>query len=354
MKALFLAALSACLLQAEPAPVAVVLAPPEGREKLAAAVRQAGWEVVAPDPAPLGDRGLKALEEMLAKRPFTPRTYLIAAADDAWMAAYAASRVPHLFAAVLAIGGSARPAIQTNRLFAANAALVPVYWVDPDDAVTRLANAGFPVRSGPADLAQLGASRLDSYPETADCETGNTAFGRCYWVTLQALDPAQRNDAVTTSRIVPGAGASLAFGPFGYSQAAPGPGILVAWLPPEYKGPLKLDDRILALDGKPISDAHGYQSLMDEMVEEKPVVAMIQRGGERRRLETRTVVPKREELFTARVRAQYLADSKEILVVTRGVAALTIDVPPQWEGARVNWNGEERGAARAGAMVLKR
>ncbi|HBY60231.1 MAG TPA: hypothetical protein DEH78_10435 [Solibacterales bacterium] len=304
---------------------------------------------------PLGDRGLKNLEDLLARRPFNPRVYLIAAADAAWMAPYAASRVPHLFSATLAIGGSARPAIQSNRLFAGNAALVPVFWVDPDETATRLKNAGFPLRTGPANLNDLAAAKLDSYPETADCETGNTAFGRCYWVTILGLDPAQRNDAIGTSRIVPGAGASLALGPFGYNPTAPGPGIAVGWLPPDYKGPLKLEDRLLAIDGKAIADAKAYAAMMDEAVEEKPVVVMMQRGQDRRRLETRIVVPKREELFTARVRAQYLADSKEILVVTRGVSALTVDVPPQWAGARLNWNGEERTTpVAAGPLTLKR
>jgi hypothetical protein len=81
-------------------------------------------------------------------------------------------------------------------------------------------------------------------------------------------------------------------------------------------------------------------NLMDEYREEKTVVVMIQRGKDRKRMDTRINLPKREEMVTGRVQGQYLADSKEILLGSRGVGQLRIQVPPQWAGATINWNGD--------------
>jgi hypothetical protein len=60
---------------------------------------------------------------------------------------------------------------------------------------------------------------------------------------------------LVSTRVQPvGSGASLDVGGFGYDRTAPGPGALVTWLPPNYQGPLKLNDRIVSVGGKAITD----------------------------------------------------------------------------------------------------
>jgi hypothetical protein len=176
-------------------------------------------------------------------------------------------------------------------------------------------------------------------PLKVDCETGNPTLARCYWITPVQFDPSLRNDALRTTRIPPDMQASLDLGGFGYKVDAKGPGVLVEFLAPNYKGPLELQDRIVALSGKPIADARHYVELMSEVKEEKPVSIMIERNGERIRHLTNYQLRKREEVTTARIQAEYSADAKEIVIISRAVAAAKIIVPPQWIPAAVNWNG---------------
>jgi hypothetical protein len=89
------------------------------------------------------------------------------------------------------------------------------------------------------------------------------------------------------------------------------------------------------------------------MTEEKGVAVLVQRGKERLRLETRIVLPKREEVLTARVQAEYLADQKDLLVITRGVGELRLDLPEDWLPTHVNWNGIDMGSAdKPGCWLL--
>src|SRR5204862_1221910 len=100
------------------------------------------------------------------------------------------------------------------------------------------------------------------------------------------------NDVLKSTRVQPGAGASLDLGGFGFNTQAEGPGVLVTWLPERYSGPLKLNDRIVSIGGKKIRDARDYVEQMDQTTEEKPVAVMVQRGKDHIRLETRVVLPK--------------------------------------------------------------
>jgi hypothetical protein len=89
------------------------------------------------------------------------------------------------------------------------------------------------------------------------------------------------------------------------------------------------------------------------MTEEKGVAVLVQRGKERLRLETKIVVPKREEALTARVQAEYLPDDKDVLVITRQIGELRLDLPEYWIPAHLNWNGNDMGTAdKPGCWVL--
>ncbi len=322
-----------------------------------------GWLLAMPEARLLrapGDAAATALEALVedARRRLPAdenRVYLAGVGAGAEMVFYVRGRVPHLWAAVVGLGGSARPAIESNRLFSANAALVPMLWAAPaagDGSRERLRAARYPVLERPlaevrlADaLDFLASHRRDPMPPQVDCETGSLKFARCYWVEIVKADPSLRNDAVPPTRVPPGAGASLALGPFGFDPSLPGPGLQVGWLPDGYQGPLKLGDRIVSVGGKPAGDAAEYLRLMDETREEKAVAVMVERGGRRLRLETRTVLPKREENVTVRVRAEWLPESRELLLITRGVAALRFHLSAGRTPARVNWNGREMGEA---------
>src|SRR5438045_5065258 len=188
-------------------------------------------------------------------------------------------------------------------------------------------------------LDWLAKHRRAPFPLTVDCETGNPGFARCYWIEMTKFDPKKRNDVLKSTRVAAGSGASLAIGPFGYDPMAPGPGALVGWLPPNYHGPLQLDDRIVSVAGKEVADGREYARLLDEITEDKQVAVLVQRGKQRTRLETKILLPKREELITARVQGRYLPDQKEIFVVSRAVTAMRIHIPAEWAPASVSWNG---------------
>jgi hypothetical protein len=185
----------------------------------------------------------------------------------------------------------------------------------------------------------LAKHRRALFPLTVDCETGNPAFARCYWIEMTKFDPKKRNDVLKSSRVMPGSGASLAIGPFGFDPLADGPGALVAWLPDHYQGPLKLNDRIVSVAGKELSNGREYTQALDEIKEEKPVAILVQRGKDRVRLETRILLPKREEVITARIQGRYLPDQKELLIISRAVTQLRVRIPAEWAPVNVSWNG---------------
>lgn len=336
------------------------------------ACQERGWQFLEPErdtTAKSIDQRVKALmaevadvEKRLSVDP--NRVYLAAQGASVSTLFYVASRVPDLWAAGIATGGSPRAAIDSNRLFAANTANLPLLWLfankDEEPLGKKLQSAGFNLEwrelaaAKPAEIfAWLQAHQRDPFPTTVDCETGNPLFTHCYWIDITRFDPAESNDVLDSTRVPQlGSGAGLAIGPFGYDPGAPGPGVLVASLPEKYSGPLKIDDRILELGGKVLKDGAEYAQILYHTFDEKPVVVMVERGKERLRLETKIVVSPRAESVTARVRAQFLPDLQEVEIVSRAITQMKVTLPEAWLPAKLNWNGTDVASATAGGCWL--
>jgi hypothetical protein len=316
-----------------------------------------GWQVIAPavDAAKANiDVRVQALvssvEAAIRQSGVDPaRVYLAGRGSAAAVVFYAISRVPDLWAAGIALGGSPKPAVDTNRLFTANFTNAPVLWIGEagdQGLAEKLKSTGLNLEWRPAKgttngevFEWLARHQRDEFPASIDCETNSPAFGRCYWVRMTKFDASERNDVLPSTRVAGGSGAALDLGAFGYNAADPGPGLLVSHLPEKYSGPLKMGDRLVALDGKPIQDARQFAETMEQIVEEKPVVALVQRGKDRIRVDTRIVLPKRDSAVTARVQAQYSPAEKEIQIVSRTVTEMRVTVPPAWTPATLYWNG---------------
>jgi hypothetical protein len=351
------------------APILAVLDPADAEQWRAWSAAR-GFRVVAPPAAPgksLDQRvlDLRSAVEAAAKEPGADpaRVYLAGRGDAASGVFYAACRTPDVWSAAVALGGSPQAAIDTNRFYAANFTILPVLWVSNtagDDALAkRLRSAGMNLElrsasglSADSVLDWLLGKRREEFPASVDCETSSPAFATCFWIRLTKFDPASRNDVLGSTRQQPRSGASLDLGGFGYKTDDPGPGILVNWLPDKYNGPLKMNDRIVALGGKPLKDAGEYAEVMEKTVEEKPVVAAVQRGNDRVRLETRIVLPRREESVTARVQGKYSAEEKEVQIVSRTVTEMRVTAPEAWAGAALNWNGTVVAKTHSGGCWL--
>ncbi len=318
--------------------------------------RDSGWRVIVPGTA--ADQGIDSRVQALAaaveqavrnSEVDSSRVYLEGRGGAASYVFYAVSRMPEVWAAALAVGGSPQPAIDTNRIFTANFRNTPVLWVSegPGDRelAEKLKSAGLNLewRAGSATTGSvfewLAARRREEFPLSIDCETNSPTFAGCYWVRLTRFDPSERNDVLPMTLLPGSSGATLDLGAFKYSLDDPGPGVLVSALPEKYSGPLKAGDRIAALDGKPIQNARQFAETMAKTTEEKPAVVMVERGKERKRIETRIVLPRREPVITARVQAKYVPEDKEIQVITRTVTELRVTVPAQWIPANLYWNG---------------
>lgn len=355
-------------LLAQPVPLLVFV--PGSAKQWVPDLAARGWEL-AVVPAGANDAGVRAIEAAVRdagkRRAIDPLcVYLAGQAEGSAAVFYAVSRRPDLWAAALAAAGNPKAAIDSNRLFGANAQLVPLLWVVTEqegaaveEMRAKLVAAGFLLEpqprggmTGEQALEWLGAHRREEFPQKVDCETGNTEFGRCYWVEVTKLDPARRNDVLPLSRVTPRSGAALGLGGFGFKLDEPGPGLLVGWLPENYKGPLKLGDRIVAIGGTKIQDTRHYVEFMDQLMEEKQVGIVLQRGNERLRIESRIVLPRREENQTARVQAQFLPDPREMLIISRGAAELRLWLPAHWAPCPINWNGNDAGKADAGGCWL--
>jgi len=332
---------------------------------------QRGWQFILPwgelQEKSIDQRvkALAAKVEQVAAGPQADvrRVYLAAQGDPALF--YIVSRIPDLWAAAVSVGGSPRAAIDSNRVFAANTTNVPVLWLmasgDDQPLAEKLKSAGFNLESKKAEgvttaevFDWLAMRQRDEFPTTADCETGTPLFPRCYWVEMTRFDPGERNDVLDSSRVKPlGSGARLAIGPFAYDLKDAGPGAEVVSLPDKYDGPLKPHDRIVEVGGKEVRDAAQYAALMYQIFEEKPVVVMVARGKQRLRLETRVVLPPREEAVTARVRASYLPAMQEVEVISREVTQMKLTLPEAWLPLRISWNGTEVASAEtAGCWLL--
>jgi hypothetical protein len=156
---------------------------------------------------------------------------------------------------------------------------------------------------------------------------------------MTKFDAAERNDVLPSTQMQPATAASLDLGSFGFKPDAPGPGVLVGFLPEKYSGPLKMGDRIVALDGREIADAKRYSEMMRQIKEERAAVVMVQRGKERIRIETNIVLSKHAAAATARVQANYDPAEHEIQIVSRTVTEMRVTIAPQWLPVLLNWNG---------------
>jgi predicted esterase len=319
--------------------------------------RDLGWRVIAPEGAPGAniDQRVQSLAAAVAAAirdgSVDPaRVYLAGRGDAAAAVFYAISRIPDLWAAGAALGGSPKAALDTNRVFAANFTNVPVIWLAGDDVkplVEKLTAAKLNVDwhsvSGGANAAGvlqwLAQHKREAFPLAIDCETNSPTFASCYWIQMTKFDPAERNDVLASTRVPGGNGAALDLGGFGFKVDDPGPGVLVTSLPEKYSGPLKMGDRLAALEGKPIVNAAQYLDWLEKITEEKPVTVTVQRGKDRIRVETRVFLARRESGASARVEAQYLVADKEIQIVSRTVTEMRVTVPPEWVPATLLWNG---------------
>jgi predicted esterase len=319
--------------------------------------RELGWQVIAPAGAPAADidsrvRALAAaVESAIRSGSVDPaRVYIAGRGDAAAAVFYAISRVPDLWAAGTALGGSPKAALDSNRIFTANFANVPVLWISGDDSkpmVEKLTAAKLNMEWQPASgganavaiFQWLARHKRDAFPLSIDCETNSPTFARCYWIQPTKFDANERNDVLASTRIAGGTGAALDLGGFGFQPDDPGPGVAVTSLPDKYSGPLKLGDRLIALDGKPLANARQYLELMEKVTEEKLAVVSVQRGKERIRMDTRIALPRREAGITSRVEAQYLPAEKEIQIVSRTITEMRVTVPPEWVPATLLWNG---------------
>jgi len=316
-----------------------------------------GWRLLAPSVAAGADADarVQALEKQVTEAirngsADAARVYLGGRGDTSAAVFYAISRVPDLWAAAVALGGSPQAAIDSDRLYAANFTHVPVLWIGPggnDQALAeQLQSAGIPLEwrsSADANIGAvldwLGKHTREPYPAAIDCETNSPTFANCYWIRMMKFDAAERNDVLPSTRVAASPRASLDLGEFGFKPDSPGPGVLIGFLSQKYNGPLKMGDRIVELDGRAIPDARRYVELMSKISEERPAAVVIQHGKERIRLESRIVLPRRAPAATARVQAQYLAAEKQIQIVSRAVTAMRVTIPPQWVPSVLNWNG---------------
>src|SRR5215475_8481061 len=155
-----------------------------------------GWKVIAPEiPAGAsGDQRALALtaqvEAAIKSGSVDPaRIYLAGRGDHAAMVFFTISRVPDLWAAGAAIGGSPKPAIDSGRIFAANFTNVPVLWVSgeegrplADQLKAAKLNLEWQAAAGDgmtAVLQWLARRRREATPAEIDCETNSPTFSRC-------------------------------------------------------------------------------------------------------------------------------------------------------------------------------
>ena len=100
-----------------------------------------------------------------------------------------------------------------------------------------------------------------------------------------------------------------------------------------------MNDRIVSVAGKDVKDGREYTMMMEAITEEKTIAIQVQRGKERLRLETRITLPKREETATARIQGRYTPDQKELLIISRAVTQVRLQIPPEWTPVNASWNG---------------
>jgi predicted esterase len=331
-----------------------------------------GWQVVTAAGLPDADvdtraRALAAaVAEAVKSGSVDPtRVYLAGRNEAAAAVFYTIARIPDRWAAGVALGGSPKVALETNRVFSANFTDAPVLWASsgPDDEALaqKLKTAGLNLEwlsatglTNGAIFQWLSSHTRDEFPLNIDCETNSPAFASCYWIQMTKFDAGERNDVLPLSVVASESAAALDLGGFGYHAADHGPGVPVVFLPQKYAGPLRIGDRIVALDGKPIDNPHQYLEMLARVTESRPAVVMVERGKERIRIETRVVVPRRDPVVTGRVQAHYLPEYRQIEIITRAVTELRVTLPQDWVPADLFWNGLSlEGVKTAGCYLLK-
>lgn len=318
-----------------------------------------GWQLIAPGIASNTDADTRTAALADAVRAAiksgsadASRIYIAGRGEDVPLVFYIVSRIPDLWAAGFALGGTPTAALASGRVYAANFTNTPVLWASEgagdSELAGRLKTAGLNVDWREAktltiaqSFAALEKYRRSDFPPVADCETNTAQFASCYWIEPTRFDSGERNDVLPKSRILDGSGASLDLGGFGYQLADPGPGVLISYLPKEYFGPLQIGDRIVELDGTPIADAKDFNARMNKMYAEKDVVAMVARGKERLRVPTRVVLPSADSYVTSRVQGKYDAQWKTIQILSRSISELRVRIPAEWLPADLYWNGLE-------------
>ncbi|HWC97883.1 MAG TPA: hypothetical protein VG456_14060, partial [Candidatus Sulfopaludibacter sp.] len=249
---------------------------------------EVGWKVIAP-PAmaanvPIDTRvqaAAQAVRQALKDGGVdASHIYIAGRGDSAAAVFYTISRIPDLWAAGLALGGTPEVAVNTDRLYAANFTNTPVLWVSAgagDAAIAeKLKSAGIDMEWRKATGLTNGVvfewllkHSRDEFPASIDCETNSPTFGNCYWVQMTKFDANERNDVLPSTHVSGSNGAALDLGGFSAKLDDPGPGLLIAKLPEKYSGPLKTGDRIMELDGRAIGNAHAYVDMLAKVTAEK-------------------------------------------------------------------------------------
>ncbi len=346
-------------------------------QQWSSAVARQGWHVVLPwAQGQFGfhsEEGVRAVRAVLRDyarrhRVDAQRVYLAGYGDGAPGVFAVLSRLPAVWGAALAIGGDANRAIDTNRIYAGNIAHIPLLWLYEETrepvlrgAIRRMQYAGLTGHFQPANefraeqaVEWLSQHRRAALPSTVDYETGSLEYPQAHWVEIREFDFAQRNDVLASTRVDPGTGAFLRLGGFGYDPEGQGPGVPVKWLPPNYKGPLKLEDCIVSIAGKMVQDAAHYAEIMETQQESRDVGIILRRSGKNMRIETRIVIPKRDESETARILAEYLEATREVLVVSRGVKTAMLRISESWAPVKISWNGTDlETQAKPGCWLLE-
>ena len=148
---------------------------------------------------------------------------------------YTISRIPDLFAAGMAVGGSPEAAIDTGRIFAVNFTNAPVLWVSSgagDEALAdKLKAAGMNLewRSAaglhqrpPFSMAGRPRARAVSRPPWI-AKPIRPPSPAAIWLQPTKFDVSERNDVLPSTRIAGGSGAALDLGGFSYQARRPRP-----------------------------------------------------------------------------------------------------------------------------------
>ena len=204
-----------CLAAAQSPKPAVALVDPADATQWRKWTQEVGWQLIGltvteGTPMPMSARKTlpplfnPAIKDATAD---AAHTYLAGRTEAAAAVFYTISRVPDLWAAGLALGGSPKPALDTGRVFAANFTNTPVLWISDGagdaELAAQLKSAGLNLERHIArnlTIAQVFAALLQhtraEFPNDADCETNSPKFARCYWMEPTKFDAAERNEVL--------------------------------------------------------------------------------------------------------------------------------------------------------------